>query len=80
MTANFPMGSYDVRSAYWNRGLATEAATAVRTFAFETLHLPRLISLIRTASRRVAEKVGMRLRGEITRYRLYAVEHPEEHR
>jgi ribosomal-protein-alanine N-acetyltransferase len=53
---------YDFRSAYWNRGLATEAAIAVREFAFEKLGLPRLISLIRThnkASMRVAEKMGM---------------------
>ena len=78
---------YDFRSAYWNRGLATEAATAVRTFAFEALQLPRLISLIRTgnaASRRVAEKVGMTLQEDITRhdirYWVYAIEHPEEHR
>ena len=53
---------YDFRSAYWNRGLATEAAMAVRDFAFGQLGLPRLISLIRThnkASMRVAEKMGM---------------------
>jgi RimJ/RimL family protein N-acetyltransferase len=55
---------YDLRSAYWHRGLATEAATAVRDHAFEVLELPRLVSLIRQgnrASQRVAEKVGMRL-------------------
>ena len=55
---------YDVRSDHWGRGLATEAAIAVRDHAFSTLGLPRLVSLIRVgnhASRRVAEKVGMRL-------------------
>jgi RimJ/RimL family protein N-acetyltransferase len=55
---------YDFRSDYWNRGYATEAASAVRDYAFETLHLSSLISLIRVgnqASKRVAEKVGMRL-------------------
>ena len=54
---------YDLRSDYWNRGLATEAAAAVRDHAFGALGLPRLISLIRHgngASRRVAEKIGMR--------------------
>jgi len=53
---------YDFRSAYWNRGLATEAAMAVRDYAFEKLGLSRLISLIRThnkASMRVADKIGM---------------------
>lgn len=55
---------YDFRSDYWGRGMATEAAMAVRDYAFGTLGLPRLVSLIRQgndASRRVAEKVGMRL-------------------
>jgi RimJ/RimL family protein N-acetyltransferase len=62
---------YDVRSDYWNQGYATEAAGAVRDYAFQTLRLPRLISLMRTgnhASRRVAEKIGMRRSGEVTRY------------
>jgi RimJ/RimL family protein N-acetyltransferase len=62
---------YDFRSDYWNRGLATEAAQAVRDYAFQTLNLPRLISLIRQgnlASRRVAEKIGMRLEANVTRY------------
>jgi RimJ/RimL family protein N-acetyltransferase len=48
---------YDLRSDYWGRGLATEAATAVREFAFRHLGLDRVISLIRPengASRRVA--------------------------
>ena len=61
---------YDFRSDYWNRGLATEAAAAVRDFAFHELGLPRLISLIRQgngASRRVAEKIGMRHDADITR-------------
>ncbi len=62
---------YDFRSDYWNQGYATEAAQAVRDYAFEQLQLPRLISLIRvgnTPSRRVAEKIGMRCIGERTRY------------
>ncbi len=62
---------YDFRSDFWNQGYATEAATAVRDYAFEKLKLPRLISLIRVgnlASKRVAEKVGMSLAEEFTRY------------
>lgn len=53
---------YDFRSAYWGQGLATEAAAAVRDYAFQELGLDRVISLIRPdnpASRRVAEKIGM---------------------
>ena len=62
---------YDFRSDYWNQGYATEAAIAVRDYAFVVLRLPQLISLIRVgnlASKRVAEKVGMRLSGQFTRY------------
>lgn len=72
---------YDFRSDYWQQGLATEAATAVRNYAFGKLHLPRLTSLIRvgnSASKRVSEKIGMRLVAEITRsgvpYWLYAID------
>jgi RimJ/RimL family protein N-acetyltransferase len=54
---------YRLHPDYWNQGLATEAATAVRDHAFGDLKLPRVISLIHpdnVASRRVAEKIGMR--------------------
>ena len=74
---------YDLRSDHWNRGLATEAACAVRDLAFEELGLSRLVSLIRVgniASKRVAEKVGMSLLAEITRYEIryweYGMERP----
>jgi RimJ/RimL family protein N-acetyltransferase len=53
---------YDFLSAYWGRGLATEAAGAVRDYAFDQLGLYRVISLIRPenlASIRVSEKIGM---------------------
>jgi ribosomal-protein-alanine N-acetyltransferase len=62
---------YDFRSDFWNRAYATEAAIAVRDYAFDVLQLPMLISLIRVgnlSSRRVAEKVGMTLDQEFTRY------------
>lgn len=62
---------YDFRSDYWRQGYATEAAMAVRDYAFGALHLPRLISLIRignVASQRVAEKIGMEHLSEFTRY------------
>jgi ribosomal-protein-alanine N-acetyltransferase len=72
---------YDFRSAYWNRGFATEAASAVRDYAFYVLHLPMLVSLIRVgnlASKRVAEKVGMQFVEEFTKYGIrywkYALE------
>lgn len=61
---------YDLRADRWGRGLATEAATAVRDLAFNTLRLPRLVSLVRVgnqSSRRVAEKVGMTWREDLVR-------------
>ena len=73
---------YDFRSDFWNQGYATEAATAVRDYAFDVLKLPQLISLIRVgnlASQRVAEKVGMMLAEEFTRsdirYWKYSLKH-----
>ena len=53
---------YRFHPDYWNRGIATEAATKVRDHAFGDLELPRVISLIHydnAPSRRVAEKIGM---------------------
>lgn len=46
------------------KGIATEAAIAVRDYAFNVLDIPLLISIINhqnDASKRVAKKVGMRL-------------------
>jgi len=60
---------YRLHPDYWNRGLITEAARAVRDHAFTDLKLPRVISLIHAEnipSRRVAEKNGMKVEKEIT--------------
>jgi len=60
---------YRLHPDYWNRGLITEAARAVRDHAFADLKLPRVISLVHPeniASRRVAEKNGMKVEKEIT--------------
>jgi len=60
---------YRLHPDYWNRGLITEAAQAVRDHAFRDWKLPRVISLIHPEnipSRRVAEKNGMKVEKEIT--------------
>jgi RimJ/RimL family protein N-acetyltransferase len=60
---------YRLHPGYWNRGLISEAARAVRDHAFADLKLPRIISLIHREnipSRRVAEKNEMKVEKEIT--------------
>lgn len=68
---------YRLARAWWGRGYATEAVTAARDYAFHTLGLPRLVALIdptNTSSIRVAEKAGMRHKGEAM---LEGYDHPD---
>jgi RimJ/RimL family protein N-acetyltransferase len=54
---------------HWGQGYATEAALAVRDWAFRELALPRLISLIHPLNRasvRVAEKIGEGYERQVT--------------
>lgn len=56
--------AYTIAEEFWGQGLGTEAAQAIREYGFNMLNLSRLICLIdaeNTASRRVAEKIGMSL-------------------
>ena len=60
---------YRLHPDYWNRGLMTEAARAVRDHGFRDWKLSRVISLIHPeniSSRRVAEKNGMAIEEQIT--------------
>ncbi|OMH37200.1 GNAT family N-acetyltransferase [Tersicoccus sp. Bi-70] len=53
---------YHIRADRQGRGFATEAAAACRDLARETLGSPELVAIIdprNSASRRVAEKIGM---------------------
>ncbi|MDE3156828.1 MAG: GNAT family N-acetyltransferase [Acidobacteriota bacterium] len=53
---------YMVHRSHWRRGLATEAALAIRDYAFHTRGDARVISLIRPVnepSQGVARKLGM---------------------
>jgi ribosomal-protein-alanine N-acetyltransferase len=57
-----PEIGYLIHHPFWRQGLATEAALAARNWAFGTLGLPRVISLIRPVnlpSQGVAGKLGM---------------------
>ena len=57
-----------MKRKFWNRSYATEAAIACREYAFTTLGLKKVISLIRPVNKpsiRVAEKNGMTVECEI---------------
>ena len=56
-----------LRQATWGKGYATEATLPVVAHAFGTVGLPRLVADIdvrNSASRRVAEKIGMTIVGD----------------
>ena len=60
---------WTLRSEYWGRGYATEAARAAIAYAFDDLRCSRIISLIVPGNERsiaVARRLGERLDGEIT--------------
>jgi Acetyltransferases, including N-acetylases of ribosomal proteins len=77
---------YILHHPYWGRGLATEAAAAVRDYAFGELGLPVLHANMphdHHGSRRVAEKIGMRFVREFANARnrgirtlFYVLENP----
>lgn len=59
---------YRLARSAWGQGYATEAAVAVRDYAFTTLAIRRLISIIdpsNLASIRVANKLGMIFESEV---------------
>ena len=61
---SLPEIGYQFRRADWGHGYATEAAIACRDYGFSALNFDRLYSWMlpdHTASRRVAERVGMKL-------------------
>ena len=60
--------AYLLAKAYWGQGLGTEAAQGIMRYAFEVLHLSRLVCMIEpenAASAQVARKIGMTLEKEM---------------
>ncbi len=71
---------YDFRREYWNKGYATEAAAAIRDYGFSHFNFDKLSAWINpenVPSKRVAEKIGMRVESTVLRggkpYMLYSV-------
>lgn len=63
-----PEIGYHINKNYTNTGYATEAAQACRNYAFEVLGFKKVYSYMKytnTASRRIAEKNGMKLIKEV---------------
>ena len=62
--------SYMLNKSFWHQGLATEAAEGIMKYAFDELHLSRLICLMHPdniASQRVAERIGMTRERKVNR-------------
>jgi ribosomal-protein-alanine N-acetyltransferase len=65
---------YEVNPQYWGHGYASEAARAVRDFGFQELGLHRIWANClkeNSASRRVLEKIGMRLEGTLRDHEFF---------
>lgn len=59
--------AYLLAKEYWGQGLATEAAQAIVDYAFNRLHLTRLICMIYAENRAsigVATRIGMTFESE----------------
>jgi ribosomal-protein-alanine N-acetyltransferase len=76
--------AYLIDKTYWRRGLATEAATAIRDHAFTRLNVPRLVCIIDPGNRAsigVATKIGMTFDkatdDEFGPFHLYALTNPQ---
>ena len=60
--------AYLLDKTHWHQGLATDAALGIMKYGFENLNLSRLICLMHPenlASRRVAERIGMKLENRV---------------
>lgn len=77
--------AYLLSKEYWGRGLATEAACAIRDYGFEKIGCNRLIALIdhgNIASQKVALKTGLTYEKDVQiegeSLRVYAIYQPDK--
>ena len=66
-------------AAHWGNGYAAEAARAALACAFDTLHLPEVVSFTaedNQPSRRVMERIGMHFDGETFLHPRLPAGHP----
>lgn len=71
---------YLFRRSHWHQGFATEAALACRDYAFQSLGTGEVYAIIRdtnTASKKVAERLGMTLRGSLMKH-YWGVDMPHD--
>ena len=76
--------AYMIAKPYWRQGLGAEAARGIRDYGFQTLKLPRLISMMypeNQASINTAKKIGMTFakeaEDEAGRFLIYAIANPD---
>lgn len=69
---------YLFQKAYWGKGYATESAIACKEYAFNTLNISEVYSIIRDnniTSQEVAKRNGMSICGEFTKH-YYGIDMP----
>lgn len=62
---------YLFNKSYWHKGYAIESATACKEYAFQTLKIDEVYSIIRTnnySSQKVAERNGMTVKDKIVKH------------